>query len=223
MSSSNPLHPHNTSQAPPSSFPFPFLIPPNTDLWLKPPPLDGPPSLPLISKTQPTFYVALSLSSFIRATTTVSFVPEFLYDQAGLVVLFPNDESKSKWIKGGLEYTDGIAMRSVVVATGQDRGADWSVSLPVEGTSESDTTGRVRTDVEFEREEEGTGSSLFVRIGGQVVREITWVFGASQDPDPDPEEEIWVGFYGARPAKPDVAGGFEVLVEEWEIVVKEET
>ncbi|KAG6872447.1 hypothetical protein C0995_009704 [Termitomyces sp. Mi166 len=206
LTRSTELHAYNTTQSPPTSFPFPFSIAPDTDLWLKPAPIDGPPSsLPLISNSQPTFYASVSLSSLIRATTTISFMPEALYDQAGLVLLFPQD--KSKWIKGGLEYTDGIAKRSVVVTTGQDRGADWSVSPPVSGTS--DTTGRVRTVVEFEREEEGTGTSLFVRISGEVVREITWVFSASQDPD----EDIWIGFYGARPAKPDVA--------DWDLVVKE--
>ncbi|KAG6897561.1 hypothetical protein C0993_007430, partial [Termitomyces sp. T159_Od127] len=204
---STELFPHNTSQSPPTSFPFLFSVAADTDLWLKPAAIGGPPSsLPLIAGNQPTFYATTSLSSFVRATTTVSFLPEFLYDQAGLVLLFPHDQSK--WIKGGLEYVDGISKRSVVVTTGQDHGADWSVSPPIPRTS--DDTGRVRTVVEFEREEDGTGSSLFVKIDGEVVREITWVFAAPQD-----DEEIWIGFYGARPAKADVAGDLDVQVEDW--------
>ncbi|GLB45714.1 putative protein of unknown function (DUF1349) [Lyophyllum shimeji] len=203
------LRPHNTSQNPPVSFPFAFTIAPNTDLWLKPAPINGPlTSLPLISTSQPTFYTALPLASFVRASVTVSFLPQILYDQAGLVLLFPRDTSK--WIKGGLEYVDGQAKRSVVVTTGRGKGADWSVAPPVPGSM--DPAGRVRTVVEFEREEDGTGTSLFVKIGGEVVREVTWVFAAPGDP----KEELWIGFYGARPAKPDVAGDFTVSVENGE-------
>ncbi|KAF8055196.1 hypothetical protein FPV67DRAFT_1660267 [Lyophyllum atratum] len=213
--SASKLRPHNTSQKPPTSFPFPFTISPNTDLWLKPAPINGPPtSLPLISTSQPTFYTALPLTSFVRASVTLSFLPEILYDQAGLALLFPRDSSK--WIKGGLEYVDGAAKRSVVVTTGHGKGADWSVSPPVAGAT--DPTGRVHTVVEFEREEEGTGTSLLIKIGGELVREVTWVFAASSDP----KEELWIGFYGARPAKPDVAGDFTVSVEKWDLVVKKE-
>ncbi|KAG6851885.1 hypothetical protein C0991_005244, partial [Blastosporella zonata] len=110
------LHGYNTAQRPPSSFPFNFTIAPNTDLWLKPAPFDAPPSsLPLISISQPTFYVPLHLSNFVHAMATVSFKPEILYDQAGLVLLFPRDENK--WIKAGLEFVDGEAKRSTVVTT----------------------------------------------------------------------------------------------------------
>ncbi|KAH0582239.1 hypothetical protein H2248_011884 [Termitomyces sp. 'cryptogamus'] len=210
------LRPLNTSQKPPTFLPFTFSIAPDTDLWLKPAPLDKQSrSLPLNLNNQPTFYVSIPLSRFIRATTTISFMPTLQYggDQAGLVILYPDDETK--WIKGGLEYADDILKQSVVVTTGQDNGADWSVSPPVSGTTNS--TGRVRTVVECEREEEGTGASLLIRIGGEGVREVTWVFGASQDSN----EEIWIGFFGAQPVKPDVAGTFEVQVEEWDLVVKE--
>ncbi|KAG6819403.1 hypothetical protein H0H93_012133 [Arthromyces matolae] len=204
------LKPHNTTQGFPTSFPFLLSIEPDTDLWLKPVPLGAPPGAhPHIANNQPTFYAPVSLGSFIRASVTISFVPEVLYDQAGLVLLFPSDSSK--WIKGGLEYVDGQAKRSVVVTTGQGRSADWSVSPPVSGAVVED--GRVRTVVEFEREEAGTGVSLLVRIGGEVVREITWVFSSSANP----QEDMMVGFYGARPAKKDAAGTFEVRIENWSI------
>lgn len=160
------------------------------------------------------FYTAVPLASFVRASVLVSFLPGILYDQAGLALLFPRDTSK--WIKGGLEYVDGETKRGVVVTTGHGKGADWSISPPVAGAT--DPTGRVHTVVEFEREEEGTGTSLFIKIGGEVVREVTWVFTAPSDP----KEELWIGFYGARPAKPDVAGEFTILVEKWNLVVKEE-
>ncbi|KAG5640784.1 hypothetical protein DXG03_007195, partial [Asterophora parasitica] len=78
------------------------------------------------------------------------------------------------------------------------------------------TTRRVRTVVEFEHEEEGKGPSLLIKISSELVREITWVFAAPRDPS----EELWVGFYMARPAKPDIAGDFNVLVEKWDIIEK---
>ncbi|KAG5634735.1 hypothetical protein DXG03_005701, partial [Asterophora parasitica] len=143
----------HTSQKAPTSFPFAFTIAPDTDLWLKPAPINGPPtSKPLITINQPTFYTYVPLSKFVRASVTVSFLPEILYDQAGLALLFPRDPSK--WIKGGLEWVDNQAKRSVVATTGHSKGADWSVSPPVAGASDA-AAGRVRTVVEFEREEEG--------------------------------------------------------------------
>ncbi|KAG6828317.1 hypothetical protein H0H92_008380 [Tricholoma furcatifolium] len=212
---STELRAHNTSQRPPTSFPFSFRISPDTDLWLKPVPIGAPPSAsPHIANNQPTIYASLPLSSFVRATATISVAPTALYDQTGLVVLYPHDQRR--WIKGGIEYVDGLPKRSVVVASGPGASADWSVSPPVSGISDADDSGRVRTIVEFEREETGTGASLLVKIDGEAVREITWVFAASQNP----EEEIWVGFYGARPAKPEGRGDLEVLVESWDLVVK---
>lgn len=213
MISALSLFPHNTLQSPPSSFPFNFTIPPNTDLWLKPAPIYSPPSTPpLISTSQPTFYSIVNLTSFLSASVHVSFVPTHLYDQAGLVLLYPKDPNK--WIKAGLEYVDEQAKRSVVVTTGNGRGADWSVSPPV--AKSKDVDGRVRSVVEFEREEEGKGTSLFIKIGGEVVREVTWVFASPGNG----EDLLWVGFYGARPAKAE-AGDFDVLVEGWELKVKE--
>ncbi|KAF9462798.1 hypothetical protein BDZ94DRAFT_1260364 [Collybia nuda] len=211
-----PLRPYHTSQAAPTSVPFILSVSPDTDLWLKPAPLNGPPgSLPLISKSQPTFYTPIRLATFNRASVTVSFFAEQLYDQAGAILLYPGDTSK--WIKAGLEYVDEQAKRSVVVASGGDHGADWSVSPPLASAKDTDPTkGIVRSTVEFEREEGGRGTSLMIKIGGEVVREVTWVFAKGKEDAG--EEEIWVGIYGARPAKGDI-GDLKVQVEAWELDV----
>lgn len=61
------------------------------------------------------------------------------------------------------------------------------------------------------------GASLFVKINGELVRRrITWAFSAPQEHAG--EDELWVGFYGARPAKASaVVGDLMVLVEKWDL------
>jgi regulation of enolase protein 1 (concanavalin A-like superfamily) len=128
-------------------------------------------------------------------------------------LLYPTtgEVDASKWVKAGLEYTDGKMKRSVVIA-GTGIGADWSVSPhPTLGAEE----GRVRATVEFEREGAGEpggelGGSLFVKIDGEIVRECTWVFTVGE------EGPLQVGFYGARPAKSNI-GDLEVRVDKFEV------
>ncbi len=48
-----------------------------------------------------------------------------LYDQAGLMVRI----DETKWVKAGVEFTDGQAFLSTVVTDGK---SDWSVAAPVE-------------------------------------------------------------------------------------------
>jgi hypothetical protein len=81
----------NTQQAPPTSFPYTLFIPPNTDLWVKPIPFasSSPAAKPTFAANQPSFVQAIPLKTFRSATATVSFVPNVLYDQAGVVFLFP--------------------------------------------------------------------------------------------------------------------------------------
>jgi uncharacterized protein len=187
------LQPLNTTQPPPTaaSFPFTLHVPPSTDLWLKPPSFNAPTSPPIISHNQPSFVQSTTLASFIRAKAVVSFVPTLLYDQGGLVLIYPEDDRK--WVKAGLEYTNGTTERSVVV-TSTGKGADWSVQPhDIQGDAE----GRVKATVEFEREGAGVqegqlGGSLFVKVNGETV-ECTWVFTVGET------GPFQVGFYGARP------------------------
>jgi hypothetical protein len=205
--SSTLLKPINTTQPAPTSYPFQLCIPPSTDLWLKPPSLTNPASSTIIAHNQPSFVYHTTHSSFLRAKAVVSFVPTELYDQAGLVLMYPNSDAR-KWVKAGLEYTDGKTKRSVVIA-GTGSGADWSVCPhPTPGEEE----GRVKSTIEFEREGGGEelGGSLFIKIDGEIVRECTWVFTVGGG------GPLQVGFYGARPAKGDV-GDMEVRVDKFEI------
>jgi len=194
------------------SFPYNFTIPPETDLWLKPAPFDAPQNTAgLITHNQPTFYHSIPLAFFVKATVRVSFTPVQLYDQSGLVITFPEDDNK--WIKAGIEYVDGEPKRSSVVTTGGGRAADWSVAPPLAGTT-IDADGRVRSTIEFEREN-ATGTSMFIRTGGQLVREVAWMWSDRHEAC----RNIQVGFYGARPALNDT-GDFTVLIEDWSLVTK---
>jgi len=122
-----------------------------------------------------------------------------------------------KWIKAGLEYTGEQTKRSVVISAAGGQGADWSMAPHPSPIAGSTLDGRVRAVVEFEREGAGAGgkgdlgSSLFVKVDGQIVRECAWVFALGE------MGPFQVGFYGARPAKGDDVGNLEVRVEVFEV------
>lgn len=97
---------------------------------------------------------------------------------------------------------DGELKRSVVV-TGVGGWSDWSVSGAVEFGEEVEV--RIRR-------EGGMGSALVVSCFGDVVREVQWVFAGEEGE----AEEVWVGFYGARPA--EVGESLQVRVHSWEVV-----
>ncbi|KAI5794042.1 hypothetical protein FPQ18DRAFT_329521 [Pyronema domesticum] len=191
------LSAYNTQQSPPHSFPFDLKIPSGTDLWRKPP--------AVFSANQPTFYTSLKLSSFASATVKLSLNPEIIYDQAGIVLLWPG--RKERWIKAGVEFVDNKLKKSVV-ATGVNGWSDWSVA------GESDGKNVVIT---MEREKD-KGSALNVSCDGEVMRECQWVFEDRGRLEND--EKVWVGFYGARPDPQKIAkGDLVVQVTGWEVKV----
>ncbi|SDH97085.1 hypothetical protein SAMN05216588_109163 [Pseudomonas flavescens] len=67
----------------------------------------------------------LGIASADGFTATIRIQGEFrsLYDQAGLMVRL----DEKRWVKTGVEYTDGEAFLSTVVTDGK---SDWSVSQP---------------------------------------------------------------------------------------------
>ncbi|KAI5819218.1 hypothetical protein BZA77DRAFT_166348 [Pyronema omphalodes] len=191
------LNAHNTDQPPPLSFPFVLQIPAGTDLWRKPP--------AVFSANQPTFYTSLKLSSFASATVKLLLNPEIIYDQAGIVLLWPG--RNERWIKAGVEFVDDKLKKSVV-ATGVNGWSDWSVA----GTSNGKNV-----VITMEREKD-KGTALHVSCDGDVIRECQWVFEDRGRLEND--EEVWVGFYGARPDPEDIADGdLEAQVISWEVKV----
>jgi uncharacterized protein len=206
------LKPVNTTQPAPTSFPFTLRVSPSTDLWFKPAATTT--SSPIIANDQPSFVQHTTASTFLRAKAVISYVPTHLYDQGGLVLLYPGNE---RWVKAGLEYMDGVTKRSVVIA-GTGRGADWSVAPH---NPQGDGEGRVKATVELEREGAGVqggelGSSLFVKVDGEIIRECTWVFSAIETGSVRDVAPLQVGLYGARPAKGNI-GDLEVRVEMFKI------
>lgn len=191
------LKAHNTKQRPPASYPFTFEIAPRTDLWRKPP--------ITFSDTQPTFYTSLRLQDFASASLNFTIAPEILYDQAGIAVLFPGREER--WVKAGLEYEPDLGglKKSVVAAR---EWSDWNVVGSEDGKN-------VNVVVERIIEKGKKGPSLVVRIQGEIIREVTWVF--AQDKQTDGVDEVWVGIYGARPA--DVEESLKVQIKSFSVNV----
>ncbi|KAG0639086.1 hypothetical protein HOY80DRAFT_886822 [Tuber brumale] len=216
--------------APPTSLPFTLSTQPVTDLWRKPP--------NLIASNQPTLYTPLRLSTFVSATASFRAEWKTLYDQAGLVLIFPPSSPPSKtfsteeplrlelpdhhppaWIKSGIEFVNGIPNRGTVSAP-FDSWADWSLVPSFDAG----------LSVAFEREgavdgggQLGSSLQIFLVEGKRktMVREVTWVF----------EEElvkcdpvVWVGVYLAKPTRDGdgegQAGRLEVEFERAEVVVR---
>ncbi|EAU92576.1 hypothetical protein CC1G_06587 [Coprinopsis cinerea okayama7 len=185
------LNPLNTTQAPPSTFPFTFRIPPRTDLWRKPP--------STFSANQPTFYTPITLKSLRSATVKIKEMPySQLYDQAGVVFIWA--KRPDVWIKFGVEFYEEQLRRSTV-APGLGGWSDWSVGAPVEDNKD------IVVHAEREKDE---GSALIVKVDGIIIREIQGFFVPENE-----NETIWVGVYGARPA--EVEEDLDVEIEEFKV------
>lgn len=136
---------------------------PGTDLWRK------PSKTPVESDNAPRLITNIPASSFKSAQVTVEADWTRLYDQGGIILVFPpnGDLGKSAWIKTGIELYNNKANLSTV-ATPALGTSDWSV-MPVE---------HAMVTLLVEREADH-GPSLWVyRVLGDEkipLREITWV------------------------------------------------
>ncbi|KAF9445764.1 hypothetical protein P691DRAFT_251784 [Macrolepiota fuliginosa MF-IS2] len=195
------------------SYPQEYTIraPPGTDLWRKPPAvdIDNAPTL-LIN-------VPIDLHSFHSARVTVSADWNTLYDQGGLALFIPDEDTK-KFLKTGVEFAFGEPHVGTVAAS---RWGDWSL-VPTAAT------GKITIHVEREIDEKGERtSSLWVYlIDPQTgkksgIREITWWFRHDIDDrvgepaSERPPQVLLVGLYAARPKVPEGTGR-----QEEELVVK---
>ncbi|TVY80750.1 Uncharacterized protein LSUE1_G004164 [Lachnellula suecica] len=149
----------------------------STDIWLK------PVSSPANKFNAPMLYKTVSSSSFRRARVTVSANWNTLYDQGGLILVFPQADGTQKWVKTGIEFF----MDEVYVGTAvADRGADWSLSQV--GIRNNEVT------LEFKSQE---GSLWIYVIDGEKeipIREVTWALSLGDDLG------MWVGIYCCRPS-----------------------
>ncbi|OWA52559.1 hypothetical protein BV898_17010 [Hypsibius exemplaris] len=175
---------------------------PLTDIWRKPRP-DGYGKALTDDLNAPCFVAKVPLAGFVSARVTFDAPWSRLYDQGGLVFIFPQpatgSSAKRQWIKTGIEMFNDIANVATVAASERST-ADWSL-LPL-------PTGQSSVTIELSREPvnatKGKGSSLFihwVQPDGKknLIREITWVFEKEAG-------EVQVGAYVARPIRLEEAG-----------------
>ncbi|KAF9041466.1 hypothetical protein BJ165DRAFT_1314911, partial [Panaeolus papilionaceus] len=167
---------------------------PGTDLWRKPPhtDIDNAPTI-LISSP-------IDLHSFHSAKVTVSGKWDTLYDQGGLALFIPDEDTK-KWVKTGIEYVWGKPFVGTVASS---RWSDWSLVPLAESAG-----GKVTIQVERETKEGERVESLWIYIVNEEtgekmgIREITWWFRHDiEDGDAkvkDTNRTLLVGVYGARP------------------------
>ena len=167
----------------------------------------------------------MPLANFKSARATMSAHFSVAYEQIGLVMVVNpaggggpdggQDESRRKWVKSGIEYTDNNTTHISVV--GKDRWPDWSIADKV-ADGENVT-------IEIRREEEQQlGLAVYHPVnnnnnnnnndeGGRVhrvlLRALPWLL------DLDGTEECWVGVYGAKPQqeeeKEEAKGGQTLL------------
>jgi len=156
---------------------FSITASPNTDIWAKPPSTSR--------FNAPILYRTIPISSFKRARVALTAGWKSLYDQGGLVLVASGPDGDRKWVKTGIELTEGKPHISTVA---KDNWADWSL-LPIPSGSNAAT-------IELVKEPDGSLWVYFVEgITRAPVREITWFF------DRDDKTELWVGVYAARPAE----------------------
>ncbi|KAF8984594.1 hypothetical protein BDQ17DRAFT_1377384 [Cyathus striatus] len=193
---------------------------PGTDLWRKPPHTDVD-NAPTVLISTP-----IDLHKFHSAKVTVTGNWSTTYDQGGLVLFIPDEDTK-KWVKTGVEFVDGAPVVSTVAAS---RWADWSL-VPVPQAR----PGRVTIQVERETKAGERVESLWIYIVNEEtgektgIREITWWFrhdlldsaeGAKKVED---TRNLLVGVYGARPTVPEGEGRekeeLEVRLEGFEVTL----
>jgi len=178
---------------------------PGTDLWRKPPTVDIDNS-PILLVNAP-----IDLQRFHTARVTLSADWNTLYDQGGLVLFIPDEDTK-KFVKTGVEFAFGAPQVGTVAAS---RWGDWSL---VPGA----VNGKVTIQVEREVDEKGQKtSSLWIYLIDPVtgnklgIREVTWWFRHDiEGGDQAPQQVLLVGLYAARPKVPS---GSDREMEELEV------
>ncbi|KAL4786769.1 hypothetical protein BJX76DRAFT_70475 [Aspergillus varians] len=155
---------------------FTITAPPSTDVWAKPPSTE--------SFNAPILYKSVPIDKFHRARVALSAHWSQKYDQGGLIIVLNGANGSRKWVKTGVEFTNGKPHLSTVT---KDRWADWNL-LPV-------PSGGAGATLEIVRESDDSLWVYFVEgIQKAPIREVTWVF-ADED-----VKDLWIGVYAARPS-----------------------
>ncbi|QIW95071.1 hypothetical protein AMS68_000589 [Peltaster fructicola] len=160
---------------------FSITAPPGCDIWR--------PSSERNVFDAPAIITKIKASSFQSIEVTVSARWKTLYDQGGILLVFPGGldikpgDSRS-WIKAGIENEQGTAKLGVV---GTHKFSDWSLSPTLDDSG--------KTTIKFVRK--GTVLWVYTVHDGKDIglREVTWAFLEGRGDD----AEIWVGVYAAKP------------------------
>ncbi|KAJ5975587.1 hypothetical protein N7481_009294 [Penicillium waksmanii] len=157
--------------------------PPDTDIWR--------PSMDKNNFTAPYLYTQMKSSEFQSVSVTVQADWKTLFDQGGIAITFPRDDTPLQWIKAGIEYTDGAPYLGVVATQSL---SDWSLS-PMLNASDSKTA-----TIEIVRDK--TDAWVYVHEGTsrRSLRQITWAFNE------DTPEYMHVGLYAAKPTRESESG-----------------
>ena len=191
----------------------PIIIhaPPKTDMWRQPPDID--------IHNAPTRLIPtpIGIHRFRSARVTVSANWNTLYDQGGLILFIPGEDT-TIWMKTGIEFFEG---KPFVASVATSRWSDWAL---MQLGKEKD--GKVTIQVERQVREGKKLDSLWIYVideetGRKMeVREITWWF--TQDiwdqkisKEKSDDRCLLVGVYAARPTVPAGEGR-----EHEELVVK---
>ena len=190
--------------------PFTIRVPPQTDLWRKPPSTNST-NAPFVSIQK------IPLSQFRSARVSFRASWKYRYDQGGLALFLTAPSwTKNKWVKAGVEFYQGRAQISAVTT---DNWSDWSLA-PLKETDEAG--GVVTVEARAEGDELGQGLWIYQiltdREGNEVeripLRECAWLFAEKEG------VEIEIAAAAARPADGEGAG--DVLEVEF-VDVKVET
>ena len=172
---------------------------PKTDLWRKPPHTDV--------DNAPTRLIStpIDIHKFHSARVTVSANWNTLYDQGGLILFIPG-ENTTTWMKTGIEFFDGKPFVGSVFST---QWSDWAL-MPLK----KEKGGKVTIQVERQVKEGAKLDSLWVYVVDEEtgrkaeVRQITSWFTHDIPPDQkiskttSDDRCLLIGVYAARPTVP---------------------
>ena len=183
---------------------------PNTDIWRQTPDVER--------NNAPTRLIStpIGIHKFHSARATVSANWNTLYDQGGLLLFIPGEDT-TIWIKTGIEFFKGETFVESAVTI---RGCDWALE-PLG----KEKGGKLTIQVEREVKDGEKQDSLWIYVvdeetGRKVeLRQVTWWFAPdirNQKISKETDKRcLLIGLYAARPTVPSGEGR-----EHEELVVK---
>ena len=184
---------------------------PKTDIWRQPPDIDR--------DNAPTRLIStpIGIDRFHSARVTVSANWNTMYDQGGLILFIPGEDT-TMWMKTGIEF---FKEKPFVGSVATSQWSDWALEQ-----LGKEKGGKLTIQVEREVKEGKKQSSLWVYIVDEetgekmAVRQVTWWFAHNKldqkiSKETSDKRCLLIGVYAARPTVPAGKGR-----EHEELVVK---